>query len=78
MSCRVVRAGAWKVDHDFLVMPGAERMRNALSTRCQYYVYRAFVRNHERTFVSTLVHQLHHHIDLVDSSAIEMLAHIHG
>ena len=31
----MVRAEAWKVGHDFLVIPGAERMRKALSTRCQ-------------------------------------------
>jgi hypothetical protein len=30
------------------------------------------------TFVPALVHQFNHHVDLIDSSAVEVLAHIRG
>ena len=77
MLCRVVRARIVKViGHDFLVMPGAERMRNALSTQCQCLISGVLVTSHGHTFIPTLVHQLHHHVYLVHSSAIEVLAHI--
>lgn len=64
-------------DYGFLVIPGAERMRNALSeveVSIRSVVH--ILTSQCLTFVFTLVYQLNHHVNLVDRSTIEVFAYV--
>jgi hypothetical protein len=57
-------------------MPGAERIRKALSVELLAILQQYVISQASHTFVPTLVHQFHHNVYLIHSSAVKVLADI--